>query len=580
MTENTVTSPTEDSSAPILPDALRLQRTRTEIDQAADEHYRRMLELDPAMATIKGHPGHETEYPDYSPAGYAAQITAMRETLQQINQLLPVDAVDRVSVDVLNERLGLEIELYEAGLWGWELNPLATPAHGIRQIFDLMPQKTPQDWAHIVGRLENVPAALEGVIETLEHHREQGRIAAARQVRLCAEQFTAYAQQGGFFDDLADQATSSDPALAERAQEAAQAAAAAYQRLSEHLTETLLPQAPQEDAVGRQRYRLHSREFLGTAVDLEETYRWGVQELDQIIAEQEQVAEEISPGASIAQAKQILTEDPQRILHGTDALREWMQEVSDRAVEFLAEGHFTIEGPMRTIECMIAPTHEGGIYYTPPSADFSRPGRMWWSVPEGENTFTTWGETSTVYHEGVPGHHLQFATGAALAESVNDYRAHGVWVSGHGEGWALYAERLMDELGYLSDPGDRMGMLDGQRMRAARVVFDIGVHCGFEIPSSWAERIGHSGVWTAEAGHEFLVQNLDLSEGQREFEFHRYLGWPGQAPSYKIGQRVWEQLRAEALERGESLKDFHTRALLVGSVGLDTLRRALQEHTD
>lgn len=573
MTENTVTGVTPDE----LPEALRLDRERTPIDEAADAYYEEYLALHPDAATIEGRPGHETEYSDYSPAGEEADVELARRTLETVNALEPRDAVDRVTLDVLNERLGLQIEMHLAGLGAWELNPLATEAHGIRQIFDLMPQRTAQDWAHIVGRMANVPAAIDGFIETLEHHREACRVAAARQVRLLVEQFRAYAQSGGFFDGLAEQAVTADAGLDGSAQDAARAAAGAYHRLADHLEQVLLPEAPEEDAVGIERYRLHSRQFLGAEVDLAETYRWGVEELERIIAEQEQVAEQIRPGASIAEAKRALDADPDRRLEGTDALREWMQGVSDRAVEFLAREHFTIEGPMRTIECMIAPTHDGGIYYTPPSADFSRPGRMWWSVPEGETQFTTWAETSTVYHEGVPGHHLQFATGAALASSVNDYRAHGVWVSGHGEGWALYAERLMEQLGYLEDPGDRMGMLDGQRMRAARVVFDIGVHCGFEIPQAWAEQIGHSGTWTAEAGHEFLAQNLDISEGQREFEFHRYLGWPGQAPSYKIGQRIWEQLRDEALQRGESLREFHTRALLIGSVGLDTLRRALQD---
>lgn len=290
------------------------------------------------------------------------------------------------------------------------------------------------------------------------------------------------------------------------------------------------------------------------------------------------MAAAIRPGASIAEAKEILNQDPARKLHGTDALRSWMQRLSDQAVEALAQEHFAIEGPMRRLECMIAPTQEGGMYYTGPSSDFSRPGRMWWSVPAGETEFTTWSETSTVYHEGVPGHHLQVATSTAMAGSMNQYRASGAWCSGHGEGWALYAERLMDQLGFLSDPGDRMGMLDGQRMRAARVVFDIGLHCGFEIPQRWVEELGvRPGPWTAEAGEAFLRANLDLSEGQRDFEFNRYLGWGGQAPSYKVGQRIWEQLRDEALQRGESLKDFHTRALKVGSVGLDSLQRALSE---
>lgn len=562
-----------------LPDALTIDRARTPVDEAADAYYEARLALAPDEATIEGRRGHETEYADYSPAGRKALVDLARKTLETVNALEPQDDVDRVTVDVLNERLGLEIELDEAGAGLWELNPLDTPMHFVRQIFDLVPQETAEDWRHVVDRMGNVPQALAGCLETVQEHASQGRVAAARQVGLVDEQFTAYARDGGFFDELAARAVAADPGLDGTAQDQAAVAKKAYADFARYLREELLPQAPAEDAVGRERYQLHSREFLGATVNLEETYAWGAEELERIIAEQEAVAEQIRPGASIEEAKRILNEDPDRVLHGTEALREWMQELSDRAVETLAREHFAIEGPMRRLECMIAPTQDGGIYYTGPSADFARPGRMWWSVPPGETEFTTWAETSTVYHEGVPGHHLQIATSTAMAGSMNQYRASGVWCSGHGEGWALYAERLMDELGFLADPGDRMGMLDGQRMRAARVVFDIGVHCGFPIPDQWAETLGveRGTVWTAELGRRFLELNLDMSEGQREFEFHRYLGWPGQAPSYKIGQRIWEGLRDEALERGESLKDFHTRALKIGSVGLDSLQRALRD---
>lgn len=249
-----------------------------------------------------------------------------------------------------------------------------------------------------------------------------------------------------------------------------------------------------------------------------------------------------------------------------------MQRLSDDAVEAMKE-HFEIPAPMDRLECMIAPTQEGGIYYTGPSDDFSRPGRMWWSVPPGEDEFTTWAETTTVYHEGVPGHHLQIATAMMNRENLNLWRRSFCWTSGHGEGWALYAEKLMEELGFLDDPGDHLGMLDMQRMRAARVVFDIGYHCGFDAPESEG-----GGAWTPEKGYAFLSKHLRISEGQRRFEFTRYLGWPGQAPAYKVGQRIWEQIRAEH-EQAEGadfdLKAFHTRALRLGGMGLDTLREAL-----
>ena len=518
-------------------------------------------------------------YPDYSPAGEKAFARLTKKTLKNVDNVLPIDDVDLVTLDALQERLSLYRKQYKAGFGGWQMNNIASVPQEVRSVFDLMKRNTQQDWEHIIGRMHRVTEALEGYIQTLEAAREEGKVAPRRQVDIVIEQTAAYYAPGGFFDELAAEVAEAVPSLKDEATAGAEAAKEGYRRLNSYLVEKLQPVAPSRDAVGRKAYSLHSRSFLGTTIDLDETYAWGVKELESIIARQSEVAEEIEPGASIERAKQLLDEDPARQLHGTDELKAWMQKLADAAVENLAGSHFEIGGPMRRIECCIAPTNEGGIYYTGPSPDFSRPGRMWWSVPEGEDTFTTWRETSTVYHEGVPGHHLQIAIATALQGTMNSWRTNMLWVSGHGEGWALYAERLMEELGYLKDPGDRMGMLNAQRMRAARVVFDIGVHCEMPIPAEWAEQLGvePGTIWTSELGYEFLKLNLDESEGHLRFEFLRYLGWPGQAPSYKIGERLWLELRDQAVRRGDDIRAFHTRALLLGSVGLDTLRRALTD---
>jgi uncharacterized protein (DUF885 family) len=209
-----------------------------------------------------------------------------------------------------------------------------------------------------------------------------------------------------------------------------------------------------------------------------------------------------------------------------------MQDKSDAAVEALSSSHFDIPAPIRRLECRIAPTHEGGIYYTGPSEDFSRPGRMWWSVPQDVTWFGTWRETTTVYHEGVPGHHLQVGQTVFRSQLLNRWRRLGCWVSGHGEGWALYAERLMADLGFLDDPADRFGMLDAQAMRAARVALDIGVHLGLPAPSELG-----GGTWDADKAWTFLTSHVNMAEGFLRFELDRYLGWPGQAPAYKVGER-------------------------------------------
>lgn len=562
-----------------LPSIYRLKRSLTDVDQIANEYFEKILDLNPVHATELGRKGVETLYPDYSPAGEKAFARLTKKTLKKVDNVLPIDDVDLVTLDALQERLSLYRKQYKAGFGGWQMNNIASVPQEVRSVFDLMKRNTQQDWEHIIGRMHRVTEALEGYIQTLEAAREEGKVAPRRQVDIVIEQTAAYYAPGGFFDELAAEVAEAVPSLKDEATAGAEAAKEGYRRLNSYLVEKLQPVAPSRDAVGRKAYSLHSRSFLGTTIDLDETYAWGVKELESIIARQREVAEEIEPGASIERAKQLLDEDPARQLHGTDELKAWMQKLADAAVENLAGSHFEIGGPMRRIECCIAPTNEGGIYYTGPSPDFSRPGRMWWSVPEGEDTFTTWRETSTVYHEGVPGHHLQIAIATALQGTMNSWRTNMLWVSGHGEGWALYAERLMEELGYLKDPGDRMGMLNAQRMRAARVVFDIGVHCEMPIPAEWAEQLGVElgTIWTSELGYEFLKLNLDESEGHLRFEFLRYLGWPGQAPSYKIGERLWLELRDQAVRRGDDIRAFHTRALLLGSVGLDTLRRALTD---
>lgn len=550
-------------------------RPQTAIDAVADAYTDTLIRLNPSFATELGLPGHETEYDDFSPAGHEEFAAAARAALAALDGLEPVDDVDAVTLDAMHERLGLQLEIHASGWDLADLNNIESPAQQIRAIFDLMPTATAEDWEQIAGRAHNVAGAIDGYIESLRAAKEDRKVSAVRQVSIVIEQTTKYAAADGFFAKLAAGAKTSEgplpPELQARLDAGAADARVAYSRLAGFLESELLPVAPAKDAVGRERYALASRAFLGATVDLEETYAWGVEELARIIAEQERVAEEIRPGASIEEAKKILDNDPARQLKGTDALKAWMQELSDKAVAELAGVHFEIPDIMKTLECRIAPTDEGGIYYTPPSQDFKRPGRMWWSVPAGEDTFTTWAETTTVFHEGVPGHHLQIATAIYRRELLNKWRRSVCWTSGHGEGWALYAEKLMQELGYLKDPGDHMGMLDMQRMRAARVVFDIGVHLELEVPERWG-----SGTWTSDKGFEFLKANLPISEGQLKFEFTRYLGWPGQAPSYKVGQRLWEQVRAELESRpGFDLKAFHTKALNIGSVGLDTLKRAL-----
>lgn len=552
-------------------------RPRTPIDEIAEWYFTQMSTLSPMLLTDLGSSLRQDEYDDLSPAGLQQQLDLMREALRRLDAETARDAVDEVTLAAMRERLGLELEMADAGLHLLSLNGIASGLHAIRAVYDQMPQASVDDWRTIIGRLHAVPAAADGWLASQRAAIARGVLPATRQVDLLVEQVRSWTSEGDFFDSyVRDAAIDGQPLPGELAADlrvAAEVARASMVQAADVLEGEIRDASTATDGVGRERYQLYSRAFLGSSIDIDETYQWGLDEVARIERLQRETAERIVPGASVAEAMAHLDADPAYLLHRTDALKLWMQGKADEAITNLAGTHFDVPEQVRRIECCIAPTHDGGIYYTGPSEDFSRPGRMWWSVPEGVETFTTWRELTTVYHEGVPGHHLQVGQTAARSNLLNTWRRFGTWVSGHGEGWALYSEWLMAELGYLDDPGDMMGMLDSQSLRAARVVIDLGVHCGLPAP----DEVG-GGEWTYDKAWDYFNRHVSMEPGTARFEVNRYFGWPGQAPSYKLGQRMWLDLRAEvqqALGDDFDLKTFHRTALDIGSVGLDVLRDAV-----
>ena len=547
-------------------------RTATPIDAIAEKWVTTLADLDPTMATYIGlDRGKLGEWGDFSPAGLDARAAAAASVLAELEAATPVDDVDRVTKDDLVGTLSLDREMHDLHFALRDLNVLASPAQVFRETYDIMPSDSEDDWAKISSRLNSAPVAIDQYIETLKEGISKGIVPAKRQVREVILQNGASADPDGLFADLVGQAEGISDGLSSDLGKGAVASAAAYAKLNRFLEEELLPVAGDKDAVGRDLYAVASRAFLGATVDLDETYEWGVEELQRMVDEQTSIANEIKPGASVEEAIEFLDQDEARKLHGTDALQRWMQETSDHAITELGKTHFDIPKEVRTLQCMIAPSHTGVIYYTGPTDDFSRPGRMWWSVPDGVTEFNPWRELTTVYHEGVPGHHLQIGMAVYNRATLNSYRRLLAGTSGHAEGWALYAERLMEELGYLDDPADRLGMLDGQRMRAARVVLDIGVHLEKQRPDG-------KGPWTGDYAFDFMRKHVHMSPEFVNFEVNRYLGWPGQAPSYKVGQRIWEQIRDEYKARQGAAFDpkaFHKKALDLGGIGLDTLKFAM-----
>ncbi|MFJ9030204.1 DUF885 domain-containing protein [Streptomyces sp. NPDC102274] len=542
--------------------------------QVADAYVDALIELDPITGTYLGVTESSRRLPDFSPAGQQALADLGRATLARLDVAETLPGADsdaeRRCARLLRERLTAELAVHDAEEGLRQVSNIHSPVHHLRDVFPLTPADTDEDWSAIAERLRAVPAALAGYRESLTLGLERGLLGGPRPTATFIGQLTEWVgEERGWFEEFV---SAGPDALRAELDDAARSATAALAELRDWMREVYTPAvegAP--DTVGRERYARWSRYFNGTDLDLDEAYAYGWSEYHRLRAEMTTEAEKILPGADPWQALAHLDEHGEHI-EGVDEVRVWLQKLMDEAIDALDGTHFELAERVRRVESRIAPP--GGAaapYYTGPSEDFSRPGRTWLPTM-GETRFPVYDLVSTWYHEGVPGHHLQIAQWTHVADQLSRYQASVGQVSANAEGWALYAERLMDELGFLPDAERRLGYLDAQMMRACRVIVDIGMHLELEIP---ADSPFHPGErWTPELAQEFFGNHSGRPADFVESELTRYLSMPAQAIGYKLGERAWLLGRENARRaHGDAFdaKAWHMAALSQGSLGLDDL---------
>jgi uncharacterized protein (DUF885 family) len=552
------------------------------VREVADSYVTALTELDPILATYLGTRPDGDRLPDLSPAGQAATDDLSHSTLAALDALPPAaqaaDGDERRCARLLRERLGAALAMSEAGEHLREVSNIFGPLQQVRGVFTMMPTETDGDWAVVARRMKAVPAALAGYRESLALGAGRGLFAAPRQVSTVADQLGQWLAAGAGAGWYADFAAGADVPAALRADldTAAAGAAAAVAGLRDWMSAEYLRQAAgTPDGMGEERYLRSARLWTGADLDLAEIQEWGWSEYHRIRAEMQDEAGRVLPGASPAEAMRYLDEHGPAV-EGVEQVRERLQQMLDDAISSLDGTHFDIAEPIRTVQAMIAPAGSAAApYYSGPSHDFSRPGRTW--LPTlGRTRFPEWSLISVWYHEGVPGHHLQLAQWVYVADRLSQYQTSVGGVSACLEGWALYAERLMDELGYLKPLGARLGYLDAQMLRAVRIVIDLGMHLGLTVPAH--SPVGAGQTWTPELAGEFFRASSGQDPAFIDSEIVRYLSAPGQAISYKLGERAWLAGRAAAQAAhgdGFDLKAWHMAALSLGSLGLDDLTEEL-----
>ncbi|WP_100448031.1 DUF885 domain-containing protein [Glycomyces xiaoerkulensis] len=543
----------------------------TPVFALADEYITSYARLHPLSAGMIGISGDFGFASDLGPDGEQQRAQLARDALARLRALESTGPADDLARLHMAERLEAQLALHDAGEWR---RGLRVP-YGILQLLcsyvALAPRGTEEQWRTTAARMRAVPEMLATWRRTMDAGIEAGQTVALRQAIEGAAQARRNADSRVFDRRVAEYG---DGPQTRDLEQAAEAAYGAFAAAADYLEHDYAPHAEPSDAVGAERYLLHARHTLGADLDPADAYDWGWAELHRLEAEMAAEAAKILPGAGLDEVVAHL--DRAAPLTDADAYLDWLTERHHRALEELDGVHFDIDPRLMRLDVeLVHGSSAGSAYYTGPSEDLSRPGRTWWPVAEREQ-FAVWSELTTVFHEGVPGHHLQIGQAKVAGDRLSRFaKLHGS-VPGHAEGWALYAERLADELGWHADPATRLGMLKASAMRAARVVIDIGWHLDLPLPAADAAR--HGERWNFETALEVLRERGRIAAHRARPEIVRYAGWPGQAICYKLGERAWIAAREEAKARAGSdfdLKTWHTEALDLGPIGLGNLAAVL-----
>jgi uncharacterized protein (DUF885 family) len=526
----------------------------------------------PVSATTLGVVGRDHMSADLSPERQHEAADLYKTTRAElVPHLENSDPVQSLAARVLVAELDERIALHNIKKYRRDLNHIASPFQDVRDVFDVMPRRTAEDWENIRSRLNGFAKTLDGYRRSLEEGVAAGDTVALRQAESVLSQVETAASDESMFLQFVDEAASVG-VDAEAIMTAVDSARSGCADLATWLREFYLPAARPGDAVGEEEYVRGAAEFLGMDLDPHETYDWGWDEIHRIRAEMVATSSEIDSELSLEEVVNLLKTDPDRSAATREEFTEFVSALQQDAIKQLDGEHFAVPDELKVVTVNIAPPGVPlGAWYHGPSEDFSRSGSIWYAPGERQR-LPYWQEVSTGYHEGFPGHHLQVGTAVLLKDQLSRFHRVGIWKSGSGEGWALYAERLMDELGFFEKPEYRLGLLASQLFRSIRVVVDIGCQLEKTIPDHAPMHAGD--IWNYDRAVDYMnvvgMQPRDVSES----EVKRYLGWFGQAISYKVGEREILKMREQVMaQEGAAFdrKGFHRRVLEAGAIRLDQL---------
>ena len=298
----------------------------------------------------------------------------------------------------------------------------------------------------------------------------------------------------------------------------------------------------------------------------DEIHQIGLNEVSRIKKEMIKIIEELRFKGSFEEFFKFLRTDSQFYAKTPEALLMYARDISKRADEQLPRFFKTLPRKpygVAPVPDAIAPKYTGGRYVGT-SKNSTNPGYYWVNTYDLKSR-TLYTIPALTVHEAVPGHHLQSALNNELGDSIPRFRRN-LYLSAYGEGWGLYTEFLADEMGIYTTPYEQFGKFTYEMWRACRLVIDTGIHAK---------------GWSREEAVDFMSKNTALSLHEVNTEIDRYISWPGQALSYKIGELKIRQLRNKAkkeLKEKFDIREFHEKILEYGTVTLSTLERRINNY--
>ena len=542
------------------------------------EEWERGLRESSEDASSQGDRRYNDRWTDRSPSAIAARQAADRVALETLRGFdrAALSPDDRLHYDAY---LWLLSRAVERQRFQEHLRPISHQggiqnADGLAEVLRFAEVRDYRDW---LARMRALPEVIDQTIALMREGVRQGRVPPRVLMQRVPAQIAAQIveQPEGSPFYRAFRAFPAGVPEAERGALQAEARSVitdrivpAYRRLLAYFDSEYLPSAPADIAAtagrdGKAHYDFLARYYTTTDLDADAIHATGLREVARIRGEMEKIKAEVGFTGSLAEFFTFLRTDPRFFEKTPEALLQRYRAVSKRIDPELVKVFRTIPRQpygVRPIPDNIAPDTTTA-YYQPGATDGSRAGFYYVNLYKPESR-PTWEIIPLSLHEAVPGHHFQFARALELPDAPMFRRT--AYFVAYGEGWALYTEQLGYEMGLYDDPYDRMGQLAYEMWRAVRLVVDTGMHAK---------------GWSRERAIAYFQDNAPKAELDIVNEIDRYIGTPGQALAYKIGQLRISALRARA-ERalGErfDLRDFNDAVLATGSVPLE----ALETHID